>query len=351
MAPGVTVIEGSPVVTALPFTVAVMLRGVPTSTPVKVAVYVPLLLSVTALNVPVLLPEASANATVAPPTVRFAPVASRAISVTVVVVPLCTLADPIVIVDVVGETTALLTVMLGAAVVTAVPPMVAPIDRAVPAVLAVKVAVYVPFALSVTAPIVPSLVPDPFVNVTVDPPDVSELPAASFAVSVSATTPPTATLAAETDTREVATDAGPGVTVNVGCVVVTADPFSVAEIARAVPATTPVNAALYVPLLLSVTAPIVPVLVPDPASAKATVAPPAGRFTPAASFACRLIVSVEPLATVAALTDTVDVAADGPPPAAALTVIVGDALVTGVPPIVAPMLRAVPAVVAVNVAV
>ena len=101
-----------------------------------------------------------------------------------------------------------------------------------------------PFALSVTAPIVPSLVPDPFVNVTVEPPAMSELPAASFVVSVRVTAPPTTTFAFETETTDVATDAAPGVTVNVGCVVVTAFPFSVAETARAVPAIAPVSVAV-----------------------------------------------------------------------------------------------------------
>ena len=50
------------------------------------------------------------------------------------------------------------------------------------AVGAVTVAVYDPLPLSVTEPIVP--VPDSFVIVTVEPPDVSRFPFASFAVTV-----------------------------------------------------------------------------------------------------------------------------------------------------------------------
>src|SRR5687767_5658241 len=133
----------------------------------------------------------------------------------------------------------------------------------------------------------------------------------------------------------------------VGCVVVTASLFTVAAMLRAVPTRMPVNVAGYVPLPLSVTEPIVPVLVPEPRE-NTTVAPPAGMSLPLASFAWNVIVAVVPLCTEPELTVTVDIAGDTTSEA---TVIVGAVLVTATPPIVAPMERALPAVVAVNVAV
>src|SRR5687768_9698525 len=104
----------------------------------------------------------------------------------------------------------------------------------------------------------------------------------------------------------------PGVTVTVGIVVVTADPLSVAEIDRAVPAVVPVNTALYVPFALSVTAPNVPALVPppDPERLNATFAPPVVRFAPAASLACSSTVAVLPDRMLADETEIVDVVAE-----------------------------------------
>ena len=77
----------------------------------------------------------------------------------------------------------------------------------------------------------------------------------------------------------------PGTTVNVGAAVERLLPLTVPLTERDVPAVTPVSVAVYVPLLLSVTAPMPPVLVPEPLSAKVTVAPPVVRFVPDASFA------------------------------------------------------------------
>jgi hypothetical protein len=92
------------------------------------------------------------------------------------------------------------TVIVGIVLVTAMPPIVACTVVAVPAVAAVKVALYRPLALSVVAPIVPVLVPPLAVNTTVSPPVVRFVPLASFAWSVKATVPPDTTVPAETDT-------------------------------------------------------------------------------------------------------------------------------------------------------
>src|SRR6185503_4348345 len=109
--------------------------------------------------------------------------------------------------------------------------------RGVPSVVPVNAAVYVPFALSVTAPKVPTLVPAPLsTNVTVAPPEVTVLPAASFACSVTVVALATATDEDDNVTTEVAADAAPGVTVTVGSVVVIAEPLIVADTLRAVPA-------------------------------------------------------------------------------------------------------------------
>ena len=89
--------------------------------------------------------------------------------------------------------------------------------------------------MSVTVPIVPSLVPDPFVKVTVRPPEVSALPAASLARSVSCAVVLINTLADETSTTLVVTDAGPGIVVMVGSVDVIAVPLTVTLIVRGDP--------------------------------------------------------------------------------------------------------------------
>ena len=89
---------------------------------------------------------------------------------------------------------------VGIVEVTADPPIVALIVVAVPEVVPVNVAVYVPFELSVTEPNVPLEVPPDRVNATVRPPLVSWLPAASFAVRVTVTPDPEATVPEETET-------------------------------------------------------------------------------------------------------------------------------------------------------
>ena len=90
----------------------------------------------------------------------------------------------------------------------------------------------------------PVLVPPVAVKTTVDPPEVSEFPAASLAVSVRVTALLEATLAAETEASDCATEADPGVTVNVGRVLVTAAPPIVAPMVVGLPATPPVKVAV-----------------------------------------------------------------------------------------------------------
>jgi hypothetical protein len=92
---------------------------------------------------------------------------------------------------------------------------------------------------------------------------------------------------------------------------------------------------------------IVPVLVP-PEAVNATVRPPPGRLFPAASFVCSVSVTALPDATVPADTLTTDWLVEL---ALGITVTVGSVLVTATPPIVAPIVRAVPAAIPVKLAV
>src|SRR5438034_633081 len=122
---------------------------------------------------------------------------------------------------------------------------------------------------------------------------------------------------------ECAVDVLPGMTV-IDVVAAAGVALIVAPIVVAVPATTPVKVAVYVPLPLSVAGlgTMVPVLVP-PEWMNATVAPPVERLFPAASFACKVRVRVPPEATVLPDTVTTDVSAEIPP---TVTVIVGGAV-------------------------
>src|SRR5437016_284052 len=185
----------------------------------------------------------------------------------------------------------------------------------------------------------PVLVPLPVpAKTTVDPPVVRLFPAASLACSVSVAAAPETTVALDTVTTDVAGDTTPGVTAIVGSVEVTGLPPIVAPMVVALPATAPVNVAVYVPFPLSVVAAIAPVLVP-PDAVNATVSPPAVRLLPAASLARRVRIALPPEMMLAADTVTVDcvvVAAPG------TTVIVGSAEVTATLLIVAPIVVAVP---------
>ena len=346
-APGVTVIVGPVDVIAFPLIVAPIVRGVPAVVAVKIAVYVPFALSVVAEMKPSLVPAPVVKSTASPPEVSTLLWASRAVSVTVVLSPETSDDAAVVTVESASDTPPGCTLSVGRADVTGWPSIVAPIARGVPATLPMKRAAYVPSPLSVTAPIVPSLVPVPLVNNTVRPPVVSAFPAASRTVSVSVTLSPVSTIAADRLTVDCASDVGPGVTMSVGVADVTAAPSTVAPSVRAEPAVVAVSAALYVPSPLSAVAAIVPSLVPLP-FVKSTVRPPVVSRLAAASRAVSVSVTAPPDATDAADTVTADCASESAP---GVTVIVGLADVTAMPLIVAPNARGEPTFTARKVAV
>ncbi len=89
-------------------------------------------------------------------------------------------------------------------------------------------------------------------------------------------------------------------------------------------------------------------LLPPPDAVNTTVSPPVASRLPAASLARRCSVATAPDASVSVDAVTTDVA---PAMAPGLTTIVGAAVDTGAPLIVAPIVVAVPAMAPVNVAV
>jgi hypothetical protein len=215
----------------------------PAADAVKVAVYVPSLLSVTLPIAPMFVPLPRAKATVNPPVVSGVPLASLAVRVTVLVPPVATEAGFTVTVDCPRSAVPVDAVtVIGAVDVTAWPPIVAAMVL-LPAVLAVNVAVYVPSLLSVTFPIVPTVGPVPRTKATVAPPVVSGVPLASFAVRVTVLVPPIATEAGEAVTVDCVGSAGPAAAAMVmGAVEVTAWVLSVAVIVL-LPAVVAVNVA------------------------------------------------------------------------------------------------------------
>ena len=82
---------------------------------------------------PVLVPPPNEKATASPPVARSFPAASRACSVRVEVAPDAIVAADTVIVEVATDTPPVVTEMVGSVVLTATPPIVAPIVVAVPA--------------------------------------------------------------------------------------------------------------------------------------------------------------------------------------------------------------------------
>ena len=100
----------------------------------------PSLLSVTELNVPLLPPLPRPKPTVKPPLVCWFPAASLAVNVTVAVVPDTMLVEETDTMDWDRLTTPGVTVIVGKVEVTALPPMVAVMVRALPAVVPVNVA-------------------------------------------------------------------------------------------------------------------------------------------------------------------------------------------------------------------
>ena len=95
-----------------------------------------------------------------------------------------------------------MTVTVGSVLVIAFPPKDALMVVAVPEVVPVKVAVYVPLALSVVAEMVPLLSPPDRVNTTAEPPVSRRFPFASFVVRVRVVAEPEVTVAEETVTTD-----------------------------------------------------------------------------------------------------------------------------------------------------
>jgi hypothetical protein len=91
--------------------------------------------------VPVEVPPEREKATVAPPVERLFPEASRACNVTTTPDPEETVPEATVMTEFAGAIVPAVTVTVGEVVVTGVPPIVAPIEVAVPATAPVKLAV------------------------------------------------------------------------------------------------------------------------------------------------------------------------------------------------------------------
>lgn len=139
--PGKTDTVGKLVATGVPLTFALILVAVPAKTPVKLAVYVPLPTSVTALKVPVELPPLLLKVIVAPPEVIKFPAESFEVKVTCTALPLTTVALATVTLDCVAEIAPGVTDTTGARVAILEPLIVAPIVVAEPDKTPVKVAV------------------------------------------------------------------------------------------------------------------------------------------------------------------------------------------------------------------
>ena len=123
-APGTTVIVGSVVVIGVAAIAADMIVALPDTAPVNTDEYVPLPLSATAENDPVLVPPMLLIVTVEPPTRIELLKLSLACKVTDVVEPEATLELPTVSVDVAVEIAPGLTVICGCVLVMAEPPIV-----------------------------------------------------------------------------------------------------------------------------------------------------------------------------------------------------------------------------------
>jgi hypothetical protein len=171
-----------------------------------------------------------------------------------------------------------------AVAVTALPLRV-PEIVALPATVGdVNIAEYIPLLLSVTLPRVPAVVP----SATVPPLAVRLLPFASFSctVIVDVLVPFAVMDVGDAVIVDCARLAAPAVKVTVAVAVI-ALPLSVPEIVALPASVGDVNVAVYVPLLLSVTLPRDPAVVPS-----AIVPPLAVRLLPFASFNCTVIVDV-----------------------------------------------------------
>src|SRR3989442_9412588 len=158
---------------------------------------------------------------------------------------------------------------------------------------AVAVIVAPPVASAVTIPLTSTGATRGLSEVQVNAAPGMRLPLASSAVAVKRCVRPSASsVAAAGATTTCAT--APGNTESVGSGDdVTGLPLIVAPIVSALPASRPVNGAVYVPSPWSVVAPIAPVLVP-PVAVNATVRPPVVRLFPKASLARSVSVVMAP---------------------------------------------------------
>ena len=292
-------------VTAFKLMVAVMVFPVPDVVPVKTAVYLPLRVSETIEpNVPLEVPLPSAKATVTA-VVRWFPFASLAIRVTSVVSPEGIEDRPTDTVDWLGEELPGVTVTVGEVLVTDPELMVAVIVVAVPELVPVNTAVYLPLRVSETIePNVPLEVPLPNPNATVTAVP-RRLPLASRAINVTNVVSPELIELLPTETVDCVSEYAPEVTVMEGSVLVTDCPPMVAVTVRAEPEVVPVKMVVYLPLRVSETiGPNVPLEVPLP-SPKTTVTADA-RWFPFASFAFRVTSVVSPEEINDRPTDIVD---------------------------------------------
>ena len=194
-------------------------------------------------KLPLLVPATIENVTVAPPVVTAFPFASFTARVTVACEPALKLAMEIETKESFTEAAPGTTVIVGSALVTAVPPAETVTVDGVPARTPVKVALYVPSRLSLTAPKLPSLVPPATPITTESPPPVRRLPAASRAVRVTVVWPPEATVSAEIATVDSEGEKLPGTTVSSGWAPVTSPSGVEAMTVVAAPATSPVKVA------------------------------------------------------------------------------------------------------------
>ena len=161
----------------------------------------------------------------------------------------------------------------------------------IPFVVAVIVAP--PFASAVTMPLTSTGATRGLSDVHVNAGPGMTLPLASSALALKRWVRPSASSVAVTGATTTCATA-PGSTASVGSGDdVTGLPLIVAPIVSALPASRPVNGAVYVPSPWSVVAPIAPVLVP-PVAVNATVRPPVVRLFPKASLARSVSVVMAP---------------------------------------------------------
>ena len=180
---------------------------------------------------PVLVPPEMPNATVSPPLPSKFPAASRVVSVRVSMPPAATTLSETVTVDVTAEAGPGNTSIVGLAVVSGLPLIVALTESRVPARTPLNRAVSVPEPAYAAGEgtNVPVDVPATVENTTVAPPGVvSAFPDASLSWMVKRTLAPEAMLSTGAVATDVTGEAAPAVTVTVGSVELTVTPLMVA---------------------------------------------------------------------------------------------------------------------------